>query len=131
MLTPAGGNAVANWLEKNFIKVIENYWTNGKNPGEKGSLSQCLSCIPEHTRQLSCRWHLHPLPYTRLAHGFTSDCALAAASAGAAAEVGIREAFVQADKRLLQPQGGFLGMGERGVGGSKCGASAAIMIIYR
>ncbi|GAB4821446.1 hypothetical protein N2152v2_008492 [Parachlorella kessleri] len=73
-----GGNAVANWLEKNFIKVIENYWTDGKNP-----------------------------------------------------EAGIREAFVQADKRLLQPQGGFLGMGERGVGGSKCGASAAIMIIYR
>ena len=28
-------------------------------------------------------------------------------------------------------QGGFLGMGERGVGGSKCGSTAAVALVFR
>ena len=36
-----------------------------------------------------------------------------------------------ADKRVLQPKKGFLGsMGERGIGGSKCGATGAVSLIY-
>lgn len=42
----------------------------------------------------------------------------------------ISEAFRKADVKLLQPQGGFLGLGERGVGGSKCGSTAAVVIMY-
>ncbi len=49
----------------------------------------------------------------------------------AAAEACISQAFIQADKKLLTPQGGFMGLGERGVGGSKCGASAAVLLVYR
>lgn len=45
-------------------------------------------------------------------------------------EASITDAFLKADSKLLAPQGGFLGMGERGVGGSKCGASAAVALIY-
>lgn len=38
---------------------------------------------------------------------------------------------MQADAKLLQPRGGFFGaMGERGVGGSKCGATAAVAMVY-
>eukprot|EP00891_Asterochloris_glomerata_P008745 jgi/Astpho2/8745/fgenesh1_pm.00128_%23_11_t len=44
----------------------------------------------------------------------------------------ITEAFMQADKKLLAPKRGFLGgMGERGVGGSKCGATAAVALLYK
>lgn len=39
---------------------------------------------------------------------------------------------LQADKKLLAPKRGFLGgMGERGVGGSKCGATAAVALLYK
>ncbi len=46
-------------------------------------------------------------------------------------EASITNAFLQADAQLLKPQGGFLGMGERGVGGSKCGASAAVAVLFK
>ena len=37
----------------------------------------------------------------------------------------------QADQALLEPKRGFLGMmGERGVGGSKCGSTAAVALLY-
>ncbi len=38
----------------------------------------------------------------------------------------------QADERLLQPKSGFFGgMGERGIGGSKCGSTAAVALAFR
>ncbi len=38
---------------------------------------------------------------------------------------------MQADRRLLAPKGGFFGsLGERGVGGSKCGSTAAIALLF-
>jgi protein phosphatase 1L len=46
-------------------------------------------------------------------------------------EAAITEAFLSADKVLLSARTGFLGMGERGVGGSKCGATAATALLYR
>ncbi|KAK9845479.1 hypothetical protein WJX81_007509 [Elliptochloris bilobata] len=52
-------------------------------------------------------------------------------SGGEQPELDIREAFVKADRRLLAPKGGFFGgMGERGVGGSKCGATAAVALLF-
>ena len=30
----------------------------------------------------------------------------------------MEEAFLQADKKILSPKGGFMGLGERGIGGS-------------
>ncbi|KAI3424897.1 hypothetical protein D9Q98_008281 [Chlorella vulgaris] len=49
-----------------------------------------------------------------------------------APEKAISEAFIQADAAILSPKGGFLGMvGERGIGGSKCGSTAAVAIIYK
>ena len=42
-----------------------------------------------------------------------------------------RAQLLQADGRLLAPKGGFFGgMGERGVGGSKCGATAAVALLF-
>jgi hypothetical protein len=73
----------------------------------------------------------------------------------------VRKAFIAADKALLAPAGamlappcrppggedsvhpshlrlsaarraaGFMGMGERGVGGSKCGSTGAILLAYK
>ena len=38
----------------------------------------------------------------------------------------------QADEKLLQPKGGFFGgMGERGVGGSKCGSTGAVALVFK
>lgn len=39
---------------------------------------------------------------------------------------------LQADKALLAPKKGFFGgMSERGVGGSKCGATGAVAVMYQ
>mmetsp|Transcript_17262 Transcript_17262/g.43839 ORF Transcript_17262/g.43839 Transcript_17262/m.43839 type:complete len:346 (-) Transcript_17262:115-1152(-) len=45
-------------------------------------------------------------------------------------ELSMRSAYIKADAKLLAPSGAF-GMGERGVGGSKCGATAATAIIFK
>eukprot|EP00890_Picochlorum_soloecismus_P002487 jgi/Picsp_1/3239/NSC_06079-R1_protein len=46
-------------------------------------------------------------------------------------ENSIIEAFLSADRKILAPKTGFLGMvGERGVGGSKCGATGAVALVY-
>lgn len=38
---------------------------------------------------------------------------------------------MQADRKLLAPKGGFFGsFGERGVGGSKCGATGVVAMLY-
>jgi len=50
---------------------------------------------------------------------------------GVAPEEAITEAFLQADKKLLSPKSGFMGLGERGVGGSKCGATAATVTLFQ
>lgn len=42
------------------------------------------------------------------------------------------EAFLAADRRILAPKKGFMGMvGERGIGGSKCGATGAVALFYK
>lgn len=46
-------------------------------------------------------------------------------------EAALTDAFLAADRKLLQPKAGFFGVGERGVGGSKCGSTAALCVIYR
>lgn len=51
---------------------------------------------------------------------------------GAAPIAAITEAFLKADKRVCAPKKGFLGsMGERGIGGSKCGATGAVALLYK
>lgn len=45
-------------------------------------------------------------------------------------EAALTEAYLQADKQLLSATNGFLGLGERGVGGSKCGATAVNVWLY-
>lgn len=50
--------------------------------------------------------------------------------AGATPERCVTRAFLAADKVLLKPTG-FMGMGERGVGGSKCGSTAATATIWK
>lgn len=40
------------------------------------------------------------------------------------------KAFREADSQLLAP-GGWMGMGERGIGGSKCGSTAAVACIFQ
>lgn len=47
-------------------------------------------------------------------------------------EAAISEAFLAADRKILAPKKGFMGMvGERGIGGSKCGATGAVAITYQ
>ena len=42
------------------------------------------------------------------------------------------EAFLAADRKILAPKKGFLGMvGERGIGGSKCGATGAVALLHQ
>ena len=44
----------------------------------------------------------------------------------------INEAFLKADAKILAPKSGFFGaMGERGLGGSKCGATAAVALVFQ
>lgn len=44
----------------------------------------------------------------------------------------ISNAFTAADRKILAPKGGFLGMvGERGIGGSKCGSTAAVALFFK
>lgn len=51
---------------------------------------------------------------------------------GNAPEAAITNAFLAADKRILEPKTGFMGLvGERGIGGAKCGATAAVAILYQ
>eukprot|EP01023_Acetabularia_acetabulum_P000438 TRINITY_DN10173_c0_g1_i3.p1 TRINITY_DN10173_c0_g1~~TRINITY_DN10173_c0_g1_i3.p1 ORF type:complete len:334 (+),score=80.27 TRINITY_DN10173_c0_g1_i3:349-1350(+) len=45
-------------------------------------------------------------------------------------EACLSKGFLRADKYLLTP-GGFMGMGERGIGGSKCGSTAAIFLLFK
>ena len=47
-------------------------------------------------------------------------------------ETATAKAFVEMDRKLLQQAPGFFGtFGERGVGGSKCGATGAVAVIFR
>ncbi|KAF6257389.1 phosphatase 2C-like domain-containing protein [Scenedesmus sp. NREL 46B-D3] len=48
---------------------------------------------------------------------------------GNAAESCINDAYIQADKQLLVSKG-FMGLGERGIGGSKCGATAVNALMF-
>lgn len=50
---------------------------------------------------------------------------------GSAPRTAATEACLEADKQLLSVSNGFLGMGERGVGGSKCGSTAAAVLVFR
>ncbi|BDA41782.1 probable protein phosphatase 2C 11 [Coccomyxa sp. Obi] len=51
---------------------------------------------------------------------------------GSTTESDITDAFLKAVEKLLQPKSGFFGgMGERGVGGSKCGSTAAVALVFR
>ena len=49
----------------------------------------------------------------------------AAENGDSAPEKALTAAFLAADRKLLAP-GGFMGMGERGIGGAKCGSTAAV-----
>ena len=44
-------------------------------------------------------------------------------------EYALTSAYLSADKKLLVPQG-FMGMGERGRGGSKCGSTVATAVVF-
>eukprot|EP00889_Picochlorum_renovo_P004829 jgi/Picre1/31859/NNA_007207.t1 len=47
-------------------------------------------------------------------------------------EAATTEAFLAADRKILTPKKGFMGMmGERGIGGSKCGATGAVAIVHK
>ena len=48
-----------------------------------------------------------------------------------APEAATTEAFLAADRKILAPKKGFMGMvGERGIGGSKCGATGAVALLH-
>ncbi|KAL6764716.1 phosphatase 2C-like domain-containing protein [Haematococcus lacustris] len=45
-------------------------------------------------------------------------------------EQSLTDAFLAADSKLLSKKAGFMGLGERGVGGSKCGATSALALMF-
>jgi len=49
---------------------------------------------------------------------------------GTSPEADVTEAYLQADSKLLVAKG-FMGMGERGIGGSKCGATAVNAMLFK
>ncbi|KAL3161417.1 hypothetical protein ABBQ32_010307 [Trebouxia sp. C0010 RCD-2024] len=61
-----------------------------------------------------------------------ADCLGEQWSDGQSPERDVTQAFLQADKALLAPKKGvFGGFGERGIGGSKCGATGAVAVVYQ
>lgn len=46
-------------------------------------------------------------------------------------QAAITDAYLAADKALLSARTGFMGMGERGIGGAKCGATAVNIVLYQ
>mmetsp|Transcript_34515 Transcript_34515/g.102532 ORF Transcript_34515/g.102532 Transcript_34515/m.102532 type:complete len:342 (-) Transcript_34515:735-1760(-) len=50
---------------------------------------------------------------------------------GAMVAQAITDAYLMTDKKLLATKNGFMGLGERGVGGAKCGATAATVALYQ
>lgn len=51
---------------------------------------------------------------------------------GLAAVRHVSDTFIKTDEILLKPKGGFFGaMSERGVGGSKCGATCALALVLK
>jgi protein phosphatase 1L len=51
-------------------------------------------------------------------------------TAGARAKAAVEDAYLAADRQILSATNGFLGLGERGVGGSKCGATAVNALLF-
>jgi protein phosphatase 1L len=48
----------------------------------------------------------------------------------AAAEAAVAEAFLAADRRVLRAKAGLFGLGERGIGGAKCGSTAVAALVF-
>ena len=65
------------------------------------------------------------------ASGGSGSGGAGAGGSSATVEAALTDAFLAADRKLLQPKAGFFGVGERGVGGSKCGSTAAVAVLFR
>ena len=65
-----------------------------------------------------------------LAAGGSGSGGAGVAGPSPSVEAALTDAFLAADRKLLQPKAGFFGVGERGVGGSKCGSTAALVVLF-
>lgn len=65
-----------------------------------------------------------------LASGKLHGVVLEQWTGGARAKAAVEDAYLAADRILLSATTGFLGLGERGIGGAKCGATAANALLF-
>jgi len=80
-----------------------------------------VACFDGHGGPATAQW---------LAENFL-DYAADAWGNGGAPDKAMLEAYLAADAQLLGAKQGLFGMGERGVGGSKCGSTSATTLFYR
>ncbi|MEW5307450.1 MAG: hypothetical protein WDW36_009845 [Sanguina aurantia] len=83
-------------------------------------ITACIGCYDGHGGEAVAEWCNTKL-FALIQKGW--------AAGGRPARI-IEEAYIAADKQLLVSSG-FLGLGERGIGGSKCGSTAATVILYQ
>ena len=102
-----GGSATALWLKKELLGYIEEEWCvagpAALRPGARAAVA---------------------------VHCAISSALRARRQAGNPARA-LQRAFLAADRQILSANSGLFGMmGERGIGGSKCGATAAVAVVY-
>jgi hypothetical protein len=138
-----GGIATADWLEKNLKKYVDKFWQGKSNAAEaditEAFVKVCnavycgdimrpnvtLDSCPENMCSHIWQNSQHHIP----AGVIVLDACMCPVHKSAAFQA---PSLSQADEKLLQPKSGFFGgMGERGVGGSKCGSTAAVAIAFR
>ena len=101
-----GGDATSDWLARNFEDYIVKHWQGGDN-----AASAITEAFLQASTWLKCSLH-KMLSVTQSPSDKCWFCS-------------------QADTRLLATKGGFFGsMGERGIGGSKCGATGVVTLLY-
>ena len=125
-----GGNATSEWLASNLLKYVEKYWQGSSAP--EAAVKQAFLQADKVGRAAGrvggglwcagvlCWWGVLGWRDQRAAR-LPACCAACCAAT-----------LPPAPQRILAPKAGFMGMvGERGIGGSKCGSTAAVAMLYK
>ena len=115
-----GGDATAIWLKNKLKGFVDKFWANG-----------AMVEVRLETMTTTTTTTKHDLLRNMLFFSSFS-CLLSSILllGGCELQSCIEEAFREADKKLLSPKGGFMGLGERGVGGSRCGATQTTAFVF-
>jgi protein phosphatase 1K len=121
VVSAAGSHSVRGTVRKVNEDRVEIRQTAPDAARERGNVPSCFAGVYDgHGGSAVAEWLAAKL------HGVT----LENWSAGARAKAAIEDAYLAADRLILSAATGFLGLGERGIGGSKCGATAANVLLF-